>query len=170
MKLRNRFVRSATVDGMATHTGQPIPLLKNFYSALAEGGVALIITGACHVDYYQNLPAIEGVGYPARIDDDRVIADWRDIVAEVHKRDARIAMQIVHAGRQDNPSLRTPIAPSAVALEGKNIVPQEMTLDEIHAMVEKFGQACRRAYEAGFDAVQLHGGHGYLISNFVSPI
>jgi 2,4-dienoyl-CoA reductase-like NADH-dependent reductase (Old Yellow Enzyme family) len=169
MKLRNRFVRSATVEGMATNKGQPIPLLKKFYCDLADGGIALIITGASLVESYTNLPDIEGVGFPATIDNDRFIRDWQDIVSEVHQHGAKIAMQIVHPGRQDDPNLRTPIAPSAVPLENKDIVPHEMTVEEIHAMVEKFAQACRRAYESGFDAVQLHGGHGYLISNFLSP-
>ncbi|MCX6224555.1 MAG: hypothetical protein NTV01_07350 [Bacteroidia bacterium] len=73
MKLRNRFVRSATIEGMATNKGQPIPLLKKFYCDLADGGIALIFTGASLVEYYKNLPEIEGVGFPSAIDNDRFI-------------------------------------------------------------------------------------------------
>jgi 2,4-dienoyl-CoA reductase-like NADH-dependent reductase (Old Yellow Enzyme family) len=81
-------------------------------------------------------------------------------------------MQIVHAGRQEAPVVRggeAPIAPSAVQEMTYGVVPREMTLAEIKDMIENFAQTVRRVKSAGFDAVQLHGGHGYLISNFISP-
>jgi 2,4-dienoyl-CoA reductase-like NADH-dependent reductase (Old Yellow Enzyme family) len=171
VQLKNRFVRSATMEGLATFDGRPTQKLKELYFKLAEGEVGLIVTGAALVEAYKNLPNIDGLPFPLAIDEDRHVKDWREGIDGVHERGSKIAMQITHPGRQDYPSLRgsTPIAPSAVPLEDRNIIPREMTVDEIKEMVDKFAQACRRVKEAGFDAVQLHGGHGYLINNFISP-
>ncbi|MFC1896845.1 NADH:flavin oxidoreductase [Thermodesulfobacteriota bacterium] len=167
--LKNRFVRSATFEGMATFEGRPTQTLKELYSELADGEVGLIVTGLSHVDGYKSLPNIEGLPFPLAIDEDRFIGDWGEVIDRVHKRGAKIAMQIIHLGRQEIPHLREPIAPSAVQLKNSDIFPREMTIDEISDLIEKFAQSCRRVKEAGFDAVQLHGGHGYLISNFISP-
>ena len=171
IQLKNRFVRSATIEGLATFDGRPTRKLKELYFKLAEGEVGLIVTGAALVEAYKNLPNIEGLPFPSAIDEDRHVKDWKEVIDGVHERGSKIAMQITHPGRQDYPSLRgsAPIAPSAVPLEDRNIVPREMTVDEIKEMVEKFARACRRVKEAGFDAVQLHGGHGYLLNNFISP-
>jgi 2,4-dienoyl-CoA reductase-like NADH-dependent reductase (Old Yellow Enzyme family) len=171
IQLKNRFVRSATMEGLATFDGRPTQKLKELYFKLAEGEVGLIVTGAALVEAYKNLPNIEGLPFPSAIEEDRHVEDWREMIDGVHERGSKIAMQITHPGRQDYPRLRgsTPIAPSAVPLENSDIVPREMTIDEIKEMVEKFAQACRRVKEAGFDAVQLHGGHGYLLNNFISP-
>jgi len=159
------------MEGLATFDGRPTRKLKELYLRLAEGEVGLIVTGGAFVEAYKNLPDIEGLPFPLAIDEDRYVEDWREVTDGVHKRGSKIAMQIVHPGRQDHPRLRgsTPIAPSAVPMEDRDIVPREMTVNEVKEMVEKFAQACRRVKKAGFDAVQLHGCHGYLISNFISP-
>jgi len=171
IELRNRFVRSATYEGMATPDGGPSEKLAELYYELADGEIGLIITSGAQIDGYKGLPDIEGLPYPSAMDDDRLIDCWRPIVAGVHERGSKIAMQIVHPGRADNPGLRKsdPIAPSPVPIDDFDIMPKEMNLEEIDQMVDMFAQACRRVKEAGFDAVQLHGGHGYLISNFISP-
>ena len=169
--IRNRFVRSATFEGMANFEGRPLPELGRLYYRLAESDVGLIITSAAFVDRYKTLPDVSGLAYPTAMDDDSYIENWRPIVEGVHKRGAGIAMQIVHPGRLDLPALRgaPAMAPSAVPDKSGQIAPRAMTQEEIADMVQKFAQACRRVQEAGFDAVQLHGGHGYLISNFISP-
>ena len=169
MTLKNRFIRSATFEGLADFEGRPTPKLKEIYWNLADGDIGLIVTGLSHVDGYKNLPNIEGLPFPLAMDEDRFIDDWREIIEGVHHRGAKIAMQLIHLGRQDIPHLREPVAPSAVRLGNNNPVPRELTMEEIDALVEKFAQSCRRVKEAGFDAVQLHGGHGFLISNFISP-
>lgn len=171
LQIKNRFVRSATFEGMADHEGRPTARLEKIYLDLAEGGVGLIITCAAFVDRYRDLPEMPEAPYPAAMDEDRYAEDWRPIVQRVHRRGSAIAMQIVHPGRLDVPELRggPAIAPSAVASSDGKIAPRAMTLGEIEEMVERFAQSCRRVKEAGFDAVQLHGGHGYLISSFISP-
>lgn len=172
MKIRNRTARSATYEGMGTSRGEPSGKIADLYRNLADGEVGLIITSAALIEKYKTpLPDVDGLPYPCFIDSDGVIDTWKPIVDDVHSRGAAIAMQIVHPGRQDNPSFRgePPIAPSAVEEKSTGNVPREMTKDDIADIIEKFAQACRRVQEAGFDAVQLHGGHGYLLSNFISP-
>jgi 2,4-dienoyl-CoA reductase-like NADH-dependent reductase (Old Yellow Enzyme family) len=173
VEVKNRFIRSATVEGMATSDGSPSSDLQKLYVTLAEGEVGLIVTAATLVEasaYKKSIP-VEGESYSLAMDEDHYIEDWKKIVASVHEKGSGIAMQIVHPGRQESPKIRgaAPIAPSAVPVTNTNIVPREMTIEEIKKMVEHFAQSIRRVKEAGFDAVQLHGGHGYLISNFISP-
>ncbi len=173
LKIRNKLVRSATYEGMGTPTGEPSKKLAKLYNTYADGQVGLIVTSAALLERFKiPFPEGEDLPYPTFIDNDSVIAAWKPIVKDVHSRGAAIAMQIVHPGRQENPILRggePPIAPSAVEEKTFGTMPREMTAAEIGDMVEQFAQACRRVKEASFDAVQLHGGHGYLISNFISP-
>jgi 2,4-dienoyl-CoA reductase-like NADH-dependent reductase (Old Yellow Enzyme family) len=169
MSLKNRFIRSATFEGMADFKGRPVQQLKELYWNLADGGVGLIITGLTHVDGYKNLPDIKGLPFPLAMDEDRFIDDWTELIEGVHHRGAKIAMQLIHLGRQDIPHLREPVAPSAVRPATGGPAPRELTKEEIDILVEKFAQSCRLVKQAGFDAVQLHGGHGFLISNFISP-
>lgn len=171
LEIKNRLARSATYEGMADVEGRPRPRLAEEYYKLAEGEVGLIFTSASMVEGYPNLPDIPGFVYPVTMDDDKYIDDWRPIVEGVQERGAKIAMQLVHLGRQDNPKLRGgPVpAPSEVSPPGINLKLRAMTIDDIEEAVEKFAQATRRIKEAGFDGVQFHGGHGYLISNFISP-
>jgi len=173
VKVKNRFVRSATVEGMATSDGRPSPDLKELYDTLAQGEVGLIVTAATMVEaaaYKKSIP-VEGKVYSLAMDEDRYIEDWKEIVDSVHEKGSKIAMQIVHPGRQESPKIKgaAPIAPSAVPVTNTDIVPREMTKEDIGEMVEHFAQSIHRVKKAGFDAVQLHGGHGYLISNFISP-
>jgi 2,4-dienoyl-CoA reductase-like NADH-dependent reductase (Old Yellow Enzyme family) len=173
LKIRNRIARSATFEGMGSAEGEPSERLARLYTELAESGVGLIFTSAAMVERFKlQLPAGQDIGYPLFIDRDELVELWKPIVAAVRSHGATIAMQIVHPGRQEDPGLRLgepPLAPSPVELPRSGVVPHEMTVREIREMVEKFAQAARRVKEAGFDAVQLHGGHGYMISNFISP-
>jgi 2,4-dienoyl-CoA reductase-like NADH-dependent reductase (Old Yellow Enzyme family) len=173
LKIRNRIARSATYEGMGNSRGEPSAQLAELYRTLADGEIGLIMTSAALIERFK-MPLPEGgdMPYPTFIDSDEMAALWKPIVADVKARGATIAMQVVHPGRQEAPVLRggePPIAPSAVEERAYGNMPREMTLAEIEEMIERFAQVCRRVKEAGFDAVQLHGGHGYLISNFISP-
>ncbi|MFC1895161.1 NADH:flavin oxidoreductase [Thermodesulfobacteriota bacterium] len=93
----------------------------------------------------------------------------RKLVDEVHSSNARIATQIAHAGRQTTNEViggEDPLAPSAIKSDPP---PREMTVEEIHRTIDAFGEAAKRTKEAGFDAVQLHAAHGYLLAQFLSP-
>lgn len=171
IQLRNRFVRSATMEGMTTIDGYPTQELKELYCKLAEGEVGLLVTHGTMIEEWKNLPETLGIKSPFVIHSDRYIDAWRDVIHAVHNRGAKIAMQISHLGRQDIPELRgsAPIAPSAVSIKGSDMALREMTVHDIRNIIEKFAQACRRVKDAGFDAVQFHGAHGNLINNFMSP-
>jgi 2,4-dienoyl-CoA reductase-like NADH-dependent reductase (Old Yellow Enzyme family) len=174
LQVKNRFVRSATIEGVATVDGRPTKRLEELYFNLADGEIGLIVTSATLIDgetyrkaYRKGLSQV----YRLMMDEDRYIEGWKELIDGVHERGAKIAVQLGHSGRQELPELRSggPIAPSAVPLRNTGVIPRAMTVEEIKEMVEKFAQGCRRVMEAGFDAAQLHGGHGYLISSFLSP-
>jgi 2,4-dienoyl-CoA reductase-like NADH-dependent reductase (Old Yellow Enzyme family) len=105
------------------------------------------------------------------IDTDDHISKYREVVNHVHQNGAKIAMQINHCGRQTTKEITgtQPIAPSAVKDKSLLVMPREMTEADIGRIIEAFSQAARRVKESGFDAVQLHGAHGYLISQFLCP-
>jgi 2,4-dienoyl-CoA reductase-like NADH-dependent reductase (Old Yellow Enzyme family) len=171
LSLKNRFVRSATAESMATDEGRPTRQLQDLYRNLAEGEVGLIITSGAMIEAWPNSPASIGVRSPLSIHHDKHIEDWREITEAVHQAGAKIAMQIGWLGRQDIPQLRggPPLAPSAVPIKSTGVTPQEISLAQIEDVVEKFAEASRRVKEAGFDAVQFHGAHGNIITNFMSP-
>jgi len=165
IKLANRFVRSATWEGMAGNDGSCTPNLLDLIIQLAKGGVGLIITSHAYVRQ-------DGQAGPWQLGiyTDALIEGLRDITQAVHDQGSRIVLQAAHAGFFANSKLtgQTPLAPSCV--EGFAKSPRkEVTVDEIRAIVEAFGQAAYRAKEAGFDGVQIHSAHGYLLSQFLSP-
>ena len=108
VQVKNRFVRSATLEGMATADGRPTQSLKELYFRLAEAEVGLIVTSAALVDgdAYKKRRYVEGRAYDLAMDEDRYVEDWKELIDGVHARGAKIAMQIVHTGRQENPKIR----------------------------------------------------------------
>jgi len=161
----NRFVRSATWEGMATEDGRCTDRLVELMVQLADGGVGLIITGHAYVNR-------RGQAGPWQLGicDDRLLPGLQRMTAAVHARSGRIALQLAHAGLYADPDLtgRPPLAPSA--LTGfTRALPEEMSPADIDRVVADFGEAARRARSAGFDAVQVHAAHGYLLSQFLSP-
>lgn len=165
LEIKNKFVRSATYEALATEKGEITDNLIDFYKTLAEGGCGLIITSYCFIQENGRAQNKQIAVY-----NDSFIPGLRkiaDIIRE-HGNGAKTALQIVHAGRQSHHVEQT-VAPSAIIENFMGIMPREMTKDEIGKTIEAFSQAVRRSKEAGFDAVQLHGAHGYLISEFLSP-
>ena len=165
MQLKNRLVRSATHEAMADEDGFPTNQLFKLYERLAKGGVGLIITGYTYVCRDGKSKAMLG------IDTDEHISRYRELVNHVHQNGAKIAMQINHCGRQTTKEMtgNQPIAPSAVKDKVLFVMPREMTEEDIERVIEAFAQAARRVKESGFDAVQIHAAHGYLISQFLCP-
>jgi 2,4-dienoyl-CoA reductase-like NADH-dependent reductase (Old Yellow Enzyme family) len=167
MTLENRLVRSATWEGMCDTDGRPFPKLISFYRDLARGRVGLIITGYTFV-------SPEGKQLPGKmgIHTDDFADIMQDMTRTVHNEEGRICIQLVHAGGQTDSSNagRQPLAPSAVKIDQYPEVPAEMTGEDIARIITAFGDGARRAKEWGFDAVQLHGAHGYLINQFLSPL
>ncbi len=167
MTLANRFVRSATWEGMCDKDGRPTARLVSCYRDLAAGGVGLIITGYAFI-------RADGKQMPGKmgIHTDDFAADMRALTKAVHEEGGKICIQLVHAGGQTTTRAagRRPLAPSAVKVEQFPEEPVEMSQQDIDEIVSAFGNAARRAKEYGFDAVQLHAAHGYLINQFLSPL
>jgi 2,4-dienoyl-CoA reductase-like NADH-dependent reductase (Old Yellow Enzyme family) len=165
MTIKNRLVRSATYVHMASKGGSVTNELIKLYRTLAEGGVGLIITGAAYVQLSgKSVPCLMGIYR------DDLIPGLKKIVETVHEHGdgCKVAIQLLHCGRQSF-ELENTIAPSAVFEPVVKKMPREMTIEEIEETIEAFAKAARRAKEAGFDAVQLHAAHGYLLSEFLSP-
>lgn len=166
MTLANRFVRSATWEGMASEEGAVTPALKDLNADLARGGVGLIISSHAYVSR-------EGQAGPWQLGiyDDTLLPGLVEMTTAVHDHGGRIVAQLAHAGFHAAGKLtgQTPLAPSAV--EGLAKAPrQALEEGEIIDIVEAFATAAGRARKAGFDGVQIHGAHGYLLSQFLSPI
>ncbi len=165
MILSNRFVRSATWEGMATTDGGCTPQLSEMMATLAQGGVGLIITSHAYVS-----PEGQAGPWQLGIYGDDLIPGLESMTQAVHDKGAKIVMQLAHAGYFAAAKLtgKTPLAPSVV--DGFAKGPRhELMLDEIQEVVSNFAAAARRAKRAGFDGVQIHSAHGYLLSQFLSP-
>jgi 2,4-dienoyl-CoA reductase-like NADH-dependent reductase (Old Yellow Enzyme family) len=166
MKMRNRLARSATWEGMCERDGRPTEKLAKCYRDLAQGGVGLIITGFTFVRQ-------EGKALPGKmgIHTDDFAGDYENLVKAVHDAGGKMAIQLVHAGGKASSKAmgRQPVAPSSIQDEQFTEMPAELTKDEISEIVTAFGEGARRAKAWGIDAVQLHGAHGYLINQFLSP-
>lgn len=168
MPLANRFVRSATWLGMAKDDGSVSPKLIDVLVKLAQGGVGLIITGFHYVSR-------EGQSVPWQLGiySDEFLPGLTEMAEAVHKAGGTIVMQLVHAGLQALPAVAQMngleiLGPSVMETK-EGPVGREMTQDEIRETVRAFGQAAARAQKAGFDGVQIHGAHGYLLNEFLSP-
>jgi 2,4-dienoyl-CoA reductase-like NADH-dependent reductase (Old Yellow Enzyme family) len=168
MALRNRIIKSAQHENMATGEGLPTDESRRFYERLAAGGAGLIITGITYVsESGQSFRLQNG------IDKDRAITEWQEITDAVHEHGGRIAMQITHGGRQTKSRElggRTSLAPSAFPNLIWFTMPRTMTEADILRTIQDFGDAAARVKEAGFDAVQIQGAQGFLVSGFLSPL
>jgi 2,4-dienoyl-CoA reductase-like NADH-dependent reductase (Old Yellow Enzyme family) len=159
LEIRNRFVRSATTSAWSDENGIVNREIIKLYEGLAEGGVGLIIKGHLYVD-----PRGKAHKGMAGIHDDIVIPRLRELTDAVHRHGGAILAQINFGGYQASAGER--LGPSDFI--GKDWKARAMTTGEIWDAVDKFGQGAERAVKAGFDGVQLHAAHGYLISEFLS--
>ncbi len=164
LQIKNRIMRSATFEGMASKEGEVTDQLVQFYTELAEGGTGLIITGASAVDSRQTVGS-----RCICLNDDSFISGHKRITEAVHAFNAKIGVQLAHNGRQGSHPSYKPVAPSPIFYKPTNQVPKELNLDEIKVLINKFVAAGLRAYESGYDLIQLHAAHGYLLSSFLSP-
>ena len=167
MKLPNRLIRSATWEGMAAGDGMVTDRLVALHEELARGGIGLIISSYMTV-HSQGRQHHDQIG----AHDDSHIEGLRRLADVVHRNGGRIVAQIVHCGGQSRPKAQgglPALAPSAVESPGYKGVPEALTVEQIAEVVQSFAQAAGRVKDAGFDGVQLHGAHGYLLAQFLSP-
>ncbi|OEU73994.1 MAG: NADH:flavin oxidoreductase, partial [Desulfuromonadales bacterium C00003107] len=162
LHLRNRFVRSATWEGMADEQGAPTPELNQLMADLAQGEVGLIISGHAYVSS-EGQASLWQMG----VHDEGLLPKLALMPQAVHAAGGRIALQLAHAGAYGSVPEGT-IGPSVIAdHEGK--ICQAMTKEDIQRVVIAFADGAALAKQAGFDAVQIHAAHGYLLSQFLSP-
>ena len=168
MELANRFVRSATNMSMAAEDGSPNPDLIDAIGQLAKGEVGLIITGLANVTKGGKVvPGMLGCH------GDHLLPGLKQLTRAVHEFSGKIVMQIAHGGifsALGNPDLtgEPALGPSPLPTE-QTIFGREATKDEIKSIVSGFAAAAVRVKKAGFDGVQIHAAHSFLLSQFLSP-
>ena len=166
MTVRNRFVVPPMGTNFADGEGFVTQRLIDYYTARAKGGFGLIILEVTAID-----PAGRSIPNEVGVWSDEHIAGLKRLTESVHQYGAKIILQLHHAGRQTN-EVNThglPLeAPSAVSCPLMKIIPNEMTTERVYQLIEQFGDGARRAMLAGFDGVEVHGAHGYLIGQFIS--
>lgn len=154
IKMKNRLVRSATGENLATHEGAIIDDLLDVYQGLAKGGVGMIIlsfTSVAPVDHFN-----DGL---LRMHDDKLIPQYRNLTNEIHKYDCAVMPQLalgIYQRKNDDGRYQ-------------KISVDQMNVQDINEVIRKFASAAHRAKEAGFDGVQLHGCHGFVLSEFLKP-
>lgn len=172
-RLANRMVMAPMTRSRAGEGNTPTPLTATYYRQRASAG--LILTEATQV-------SPQGVGYPSTpgIHSEEQVAAWRQVTEAVHAEGGKIFLQLWHVGRISHPSMQPggelPVAPSAIQPQGTVytatgpqpfVTPRALETAEIPGVVEQFAQGARRALEAGFDGVEIHGANGYLIDQFL---
>lgn len=168
MKLKNRIVMSAFDSHHAAKDGSMTPRLMSFLAERARGGAGLVTTGFAYIDQKASKYSHGQLGAY----DDSLIVGLNLLSEAIQTEGARASLQIAHCGRQK--TISGPVAaPSSVSWRswttGEDLTPTELTIDEIEEIIDAYGQAARRGRQARFDAIELHAGHGYLITNFLSP-
>ena len=167
LTLKNRILMTA-MHTLYADKGLPSPRFNEFYWRRAEGGTGLVVVGACRFDKKG------AVVSTMDLTNDACIKPWQTFTAGMRERDCPVAVQLYHAGRYMRgaavPDGNGAIAPSAVYTPFTHETARAMTLEEIHDVIGAWADAARRAREAGFDAVEISGSAGYLISQFLSPL
>jgi N-ethylmaleimide reductase len=174
LQLPSRLVMAPMTRNRATPRGVVTPTTAEYYAQRA--GAGLIISESIQ-------PGVRGQGYilTPGLHTDEQVAAWRTVTAAVHEKGGRIVAQLTHCGRIGHPSLypdgELPIAPSPVA-SGEQMIgfdgpldhptPREMTTEDVQDVVEEFARSARNAVEAGFDGVEVHGGNGFLLHQFLA--
>ncbi len=166
LSLKNRLVMPPMATGMATDDGEITDRHIRHYTRRARGGVGLIILEHTYISEDGKLSRGQTGLY-----DDRLVPGLKRLVEAIHTEGAKVAIQITHGGAKTSRSItgKQPVGPSDVLLPNVSEAPRPLTIPEIKAIVIKFGEAAYRAIEAGFDAVELHGAHGFLLCQFLSP-
>ena len=165
VEFKNRIVMAPMCMNSADHDGNTKPWHLVHYSTRAVGGVGLIIIEATAVESRGRITD-EDLG----IWKDEHIEGLRKIVEECKSHGAKIGIQISHAGRKCEALTESIIAPSPIAFNDEYRVPSEMSIEDICLVVNSFREGALRANKAGFDLIELHGAHGYLINEFLSRL
>lgn len=163
LELRNRLVMPPMATGKADH-GAPDDALVSYYAARARGTAMIIVE--------HEYVAPEGMAHNGQLSmaEDALIPDYRKLTDAVHRQGAVIAAQINHAGGKAQDTGLPALSPSGIAMGDSKVEQKAMTAEDIRRVKDCFVEAALRAKEAGFDAVEIHSAHGYLLNQFYSPV
>lgn len=176
LRLPNRLAVAPMTRVSATADGRATALMADYYEAFAAGGFGMVITEGIYTDKAH----AQGYLFQPGLADDKQRDAWRTVVDRVHRHGGRIVAQLMHAGAlsQGNPHRGSTKGPSAVLPIGQQMafyrgegpyrMPDAMSADDIAEAIDGFAQAARRAQEAGFDGVEIHGANGYLLDQFLT--
>lgn len=168
LELKNHIVMPPMGTSMASFTGEATDEIIGFYAARAKGGCGLIITEIARVD------EVTGIGMAGQLSaaSPKFVRKLVQLTDAVHQYDTKILLQLHHPGREISRAALggvQPVAPSPIACKVTRELPRELTLEECEELIRKFVSGARIAQMAGFDGVELHAAHGYLINEFLSP-
>jgi len=166
LELKNRSVMAPMKSRLATEEGFITPRMIDYYVERAKGGVGLIIVEVSYVHGETKAPADVGIS------DDKFVPGLKQLTTAVKNNGAKIAIQLYHPGARAHSWINgiPAVAPSPIGVSPTGQPPLELTEGEINKITTSFADATARAIEAGFDAVEFHGAHGYLLTQFFSPL
>ena len=167
-RTRNRLVMAPMGTNFASNRGEVTDQLVEYYAERAKGGTGLIILEVTAIDH----PVSDALADQLRIDDDGFIPGLARLGRRLHNHGAGVFVQLHHAGGQTRESKTggaRPVVPSLSDQGYSARNPRVLETGEVEALVEKFVSGAKRARKAGLDGVELHGGHGYLLEQFISP-
>jgi 2,4-dienoyl-CoA reductase-like NADH-dependent reductase (Old Yellow Enzyme family)/thioredoxin reductase len=166
LQLKNRIFLPCLDPGFAGAGGEVNQRLMAYFTRRAKGGVAFIMVGPAVFD-----PVGVGGTFEYRIYREGILKGLACLVDAIHRYGVPVGLQLHHAGRQANPLLieGSAVAPSAIPCPVRKTTPRALTIPEIEGIVNQYGIYARKVKEIGFDAVEIHGSHGYLIAEFLSP-
>ncbi len=162
LALKNRLIMAPLYLGYAGEAGVVTPALLEHYRLMARSGVALVVVENASVDH----PTASGARRELLADTDDCLEGLVRLAQTIKSEGARACLQLNHAGRYARVAPE-PVAPSAVEAFGR--MPRALSTEEMGGIAEDFAESARRAQKAGFDMVELHGGTGYLLAEFISP-
>jgi NADPH2 dehydrogenase len=165
LTLKNRIVMAPMCMYSSDETGVVLPFHHAHYTARAYGGVSLVILEATAVEARGRISVQD-----LQISSDHHVEGLKSLVHHIHLGGAKAAIQLAHAGRKSMSLNEPSIAPSPLSFSDAYRMPHAMSLQDIQTVVHAFKEAGRRASEAGFDGIELHAAHGYLINQFLSPL
>lgn len=164
MRLKNRIIRAATYEGLGDAEGFPTEAWRDLYLKLAQGGAGAIITGYAGISR-------QGKTFPHMVllDNDRFILPFQKTIAEMKSHGTPMILQLAHGGGMAHAEIKKAPSRQTYVMGNRRFIADELADREIEGIIDGFAAAIRRAREIGFDGVEIHAAHGYLLSEFLSP-
>lgn len=169
LEVPNRVVMAPMATSFASANGEVTEWMINYYAERAKGGAGLIIVENANVDYPSGISGTTQL----RVDKDRYVPALSRLAQAIHSQGALCALQLNHAGAVAHKAIEEGVQPIAPSEGPKGLykqLPKVLTVSEINKICSRFANAAQRAQKAGFDAVEIHGAHAYLVAQFLSPL